>query len=56
MAGFIFSANFTKLYITQDTDSRQSWTGTNTIFEYSVACAGTITCADASPFPRYIKV
>jgi hypothetical protein len=48
MAGFIFSANFTKLYITQDTDSRQSQTGTNTIFEYSVACAGTITCADAS--------
>ena len=48
MAGFIFSANFTKLYITQDTDSRQSQTGTNKIFEYSVACAGTITCADAS--------
>ena len=48
MAGFIFSANFTKLYITQDTDSRQSQTGTNTIFEYSLACAGTITCADAS--------
>ena len=48
MAGFIFSANFTKLYITQDTDSRQSQTGTNTIFEYSVACAGTITCIDAS--------
>ena len=48
MAGFIFSANFTKLYITQDTDSRQSQTGTNSIFEYSVACAGTITCADAS--------
>ena len=48
MAGFIFSANFTKLYITQDTDSRQIQTGTNTIFEYSVACAGTITCADAS--------
>ena len=48
MAGFIFSANFTKLYITQDTDSRQSQTGTNTIFEYSVACAGTITCANAS--------
>lgn len=48
MAGFIFSANFTKLYITQDTDSRQSQTGTNTIFEYSVACAGTITCIDVS--------
>ena len=48
MAGFIFSANFTKLYVTQDTDSRQSQRGTNTIFEYSVACAGTITCIDAS--------
>ena len=48
MAGFIFTANFTKLYITQDTDSRQSQTGVNTIYEYSVACAGTITCLDAS--------
>ena len=46
MTGFIFTANFTKLYITQDTDTRQSQTGTNTIFEYSVACAGTITCND----------
>ena len=48
MAGFIFTANFTKLYITQDTDSRQSKTGVNTVYEYSVACAGTITCLDAS--------
>ncbi len=48
MAGFIFTANFTKLYITQDTDSRQSVTGVNTIYEYSVACAETITCLDAS--------
>ena len=48
MAGFIFTANFTKLYITQDTDSRQSQTGVNTIYEYSVACAETITCLDAS--------
>ena len=46
MTGFIFTADFTKLYITQDTDTRQSQTGTNTIFEYSVACAGTITCND----------
>ena len=48
MTGFIFTANFTKLYITQDTDSRQSQTGVNTIYEYSVACAETITCLDAS--------
>ncbi len=48
MAGFIFTANFTKLYITQDTDSRQSQTGVNTVYEYSVACAETITCLDAS--------
>ncbi len=48
MGGFIFTANFTKLYITQDTDSRQSQTGVNTIYEYSVACAETITCLDAS--------
>ena len=48
MAGFIFTSNFTKLYITQDTDSRQSQTGVNTVYEYSVACAGTITCIDAS--------
>jgi len=48
MAGFIFAANFTKLYITQDTDSRQSKTGVNTVYEYSVACAETITCLDAS--------
>ena len=48
MTGFIFSANFTKLYITEDTHTGQSTTGFNTIYEYSVACAGTITCSDAS--------
>ena len=48
MAGFIFAANFTKLYITEDTESNQSTIGDNTIYEYSVACAGTITCIDAS--------
>ena len=42
MRGFIFAANFTKLFVTDDTSS------TNTIFEYSPDCAGTITCADAS--------
>ena len=48
MTGFIFSANFTKLYITEDTHTGQSTTGSNTIYEYSVACAGTITCSDPS--------
>ncbi len=41
MRGFIFTANFTKLFITNDIAS-----GANTIFEYSVACAGTITCSN----------
>ena len=45
MRGFIFTANFTKLFVTNDAGSTAS---TNKIFEYSVACAGTITCADAS--------
>jgi len=44
MRGFIFAANFTKLFVTNDNDT----TGVNTIFEYSPACAGTITCSDAS--------
>ena len=48
MTGFIFSANFTKLYITEDTHTGQSTTGFNTIYEYSVACAVTITCSDPS--------
>ena len=43
MRGFIFTANFTKLFITNDILN-----GANTIFEYSVACAGTITCSDPS--------
>ena len=43
MRGFIFTANFTKLFITNDIAD-----GANTIFEYSVACAGTITCSDPS--------
>ena len=45
MRGFIFTANFTKLFVTNDAGSTAS---TNKIFEYSLACAGTITCADAS--------
>ena len=44
MRGFIFTANFTKLFVTNDIDS----SGANTIFEYSLDCAGTITCSDAS--------
>ena len=42
MRGFIFAANFTKLFVTDDNSS------TNTIFEYSPDCAGTITCSDPS--------
>ena len=40
--GFIFAFNFTRLFVTDDTGE------TNTIFEYSVECAGTITCNDPS--------
>ena len=42
MRGFIFAANFTKLFVTDDNSS------TNIIFEYSPACAVTITCSDPS--------
>jgi len=41
MRGFIFTANFTKLYVTDDIND-----GANTVFEYSVSCAGTITCSN----------
>ena len=41
MRGFIFSSNFTKLYVTGDDGSSS---GDNVIYEYSLACAGTITC------------
>ncbi len=40
MRGFHFSSNFTKLYVTGDT--------LDTIYEYDVDCAGTISCVDAS--------
>ena len=46
MRGFKFTANFTKLYVTGDT--ADSGTGTNVVYEYNLACAGTITCIDAS--------
>ena len=42
MRGFKFTANFTKLYVTGDT--ADSGTGTNVVYEYNLACAGTITC------------
>ena len=42
MRGFIFSSNFTKLYVTGDDGSSSS--GDNVIYEYSLACAVTITC------------
>ena len=45
MRGFKFTANFTKLYVTGDDGAG---TGKNVVYEYSLACAGTITCADAS--------
>ena len=41
MRGFKFTANFTKLYVTGDDGSG---TGTNVVYEYNLACAGTITC------------
>ena len=40
MRGFKFTSNFTKLYVTGDVDS----TGKNVVYEYNLACAGTITC------------
>jgi len=46
MRGFKFTANFTKLYVTGDT--ADSGAGTNVVYEYSLACAGTITCIEAS--------
>ena len=41
MRGFKFTANFTKLYVTGDNGAS---TGNNVVYEYSLACAGTITC------------
>tara|TARA_B100000575_G_scaffold240985_1_gene203873 strand:- start:76 stop:2226 length:2151 start_codon:yes stop_codon:yes gene_type:complete len=45
MRGFIFSSNFTKLYVTGDDGSSS---GDNVIYEYDIDCAGTITCLNAS--------
>lgn len=41
MRGFKFTANFTKLYVTGDNGAGS---GTNVVYEYSLACVGTITC------------
>ena len=43
MRGFKFTANFTKLYVTGD-DGEDS--GDNVVYEYNIACAGTITCSE----------
>ena len=43
MRGFIFSSNFTKLYVTGDNGAND-----DVIYEYDLDCAGTITCVDAS--------
>ncbi|WP_440923198.1 autotransporter domain-containing protein [Candidatus Pelagibacter sp.] len=45
MRGFIFSSNFTKLYVTGDDGSSS---GDNVIYEYDINCVGTIACLDAS--------
>ncbi|MDC1129249.1 autotransporter domain-containing protein [Candidatus Pelagibacter sp.] len=41
MRGFKFTANFTKLYVTGDDGSSSD---DNVVYEYSLACVGTITC------------
>ena len=46
MRGFKFTANFTKLYVTGD--DADSGAGTNVVYEYNMACSGTITCSDPS--------
>jgi len=45
MRGFKFTANFTKLYVTGDDGSSS---GDNVVYEYNMACSGTITCSDPS--------
>ena len=41
--GFKFTSNFTKLYVTGDDGSSS---GDNVVYEYNIACAGTITCSE----------
>ena len=45
MRGFIFAANFTKLFVTSD---RETSATTDKIHEYDLQCAGTIACTDPS--------
>ena len=45
MRGFIFSSNFTKLYVTGDDGSSSD---DNVIYEYDISCVGTIACPNAS--------
>ncbi len=45
MRGFIFAANFTKLFVTSDVETSAT---TDAIHEYDLQCAGTISCTDPS--------
>jgi outer membrane autotransporter protein len=45
MRGFIFAANFTKLFVTSDKETAAT---TDKIHEYDLQCAGTIACTDPS--------
>ncbi len=45
MRGFIFAANFTKLFVTSDGETSAT---TDKIHEYDLQCAGTISCTDPS--------
>ena len=45
MRGFIFAANFTKLFVTSD---KETIATTDKIHEYDLQCAGTIACTDPS--------
>ena len=45
MRGFIFAANFTKLFVTSDGETSAT---TDAIHEYDLQCAGTISCTDPS--------
>ena len=44
MRGFIFTSSFSRLYVTNDNGKAAF----NKIFEYSLSCATTISCEDAS--------
>ena len=44
MRGFIFTSSFSRLYVTSDNGTANA----NKIFEYTLSCATTISCEDAS--------